>query len=67
MAGSKEAALKASATRLKKYGPNYFKSMGSLGGKASKGYKFAHGKVDPSDAGKKGAQVSAQVRGKNHD
>lgn len=37
--------------------PDYFKKQGSLGGKNSIGYGFAHGKLDPKVTGAKGAKA----------
>lgn len=57
MSGNSEGAKKARDTLLKK-DPNHFKQIGKRGGEASKGYEFAHGKVDPSVAGKIGGKVT---------
>jgi len=50
---------KTKETMIKKFGSEkawkeYMKALGSKGGKNSTGYEFAHGKVNPSIAGKKG-------------
>ena len=50
---TKAGAQKAKATLLAK-DPDYFKKLGQKGGKATSGYAFGHGKVDPAEAGAKG-------------
>lgn len=37
------------------------KKLAAMGGKAGTGHKFAHGKVDPSVAGKLGGRPSKEV------
>lgn len=37
------------------------RKLASMGGKAGRGHKFAHGKVDPSVAGKLGGRPSKEV------
>lgn len=56
MGGNREGALKFKAKILAK-DPNYFRKMGKLGGQASSGYAFGHGKVDPKEIGKKGGST----------
>ena len=51
--GNKIGGLKAKAKLLAK-DPDYFKKLGQKGGKATSGYAFGHGKVSPSEAGKRG-------------
>lgn len=48
----KKVAEKRAKTISEKYGDNFWKEIGSLGGKVTRGYKFAHGKISPSEAGK---------------
>lgn len=36
--------------------PDFFKKIGSKGGKAGTGHRFAHGKVKPHEAGKLGGR-----------
>lgn len=50
IAGGKAAAI----TDKAKYGADHYKKTGSKGGKNGRGYGFAHGKVDPVEAGRKG-------------
>lgn len=38
--------------------PNYYKRIGAIGGTMDRGYSFAHGKVNPSWAGKRGGKIS---------
>jgi hypothetical protein len=35
---------------------------GKLGGQAGRGHTFAHGKVDPTEAGRKGGQISRRTK-----
>jgi len=53
MGGNKIGGLKSKAKLLAK-DPSYYKRLGQKGGKATSGYAFGHGKVNPSEAGKKG-------------
>lgn len=55
MAGNKKTAI----TTMKKHGKDFYRINGAKGGKATKGYKFAHGKIDPSEAGKLGGRPKA--------
>lgn len=50
---TKAGAQKAKAKLLAK-DPDYYKKLGQKGGKATSGYAFGHGKVNPSEAGAKG-------------
>ena len=54
MAQTKEGARKTVETNIKKYGADYYKIIGSKGGKAGTGHQFAHGKINPSVAGRRG-------------
>lgn len=61
MTFSDKSAAKRKATMIKKHGSEAkwreaLREIGREGGKASSGYEFAHGKVDPKKAGKKGAE-----------
>jgi general stress protein YciG len=62
MAGTKEGGKKAAATNMRKWGKDFYKNIGSEGGKKSSGYDFAHGMVDPEVAGSKGGKVSRRVK-----
>jgi uncharacterized protein len=53
ISGSKIGGAKAKAKLLAK-DPDYYKKLGAKGGKATSGYAFGHGKVNPSEAGRKG-------------
>lgn len=62
MAGNKAGAAKKLAYLIEQFGSlelakearrKQMAAIGSTGGKASSGYKFAHGKVSPVEAGKK--------------
>lgn len=59
--GTKEGAKKAKQKLLEK-DPDYFKRIGTIGGKNGKGlgYQggFAHPNADPQTAGQKGGRVS---------
>jgi len=66
MAGKSNTAWKA--TMLRKFNGDekalqaHMKSIGTRGGKASSGYEFAHGAVDPSVAGKIGGTISRRKK-----
>ena len=54
-----EGLVKAKQTNVNKFGSyeawrEFMRKNGATGGKNGRGHKFAHGKVDPSEAGKKG-------------
>jgi outer membrane lipoprotein-sorting protein len=63
MPGTKEGAMKARETNLKKYGADFYKRIGSEGGKAGTGMQgFAHWDKDKlrrmsSEAGKRSVVV----------
>ncbi len=52
---------KKTASKLLKENPNYYKIIGSKGGKNGTGHAFAHGKIDPSVAGKRGGELSKRT------
>jgi general stress protein YciG len=56
MGQTAEGRVKARQTLLSR-DPDYFKKLGSKGGKNGTGHKFAHGKVDPHLAGQLGGSV----------
>lgn len=58
MAQTPEGRKKAVKTIYAKFGKDYFIRVGALGGQASRGYAFAHGRVNPSQAGAKGGKLS---------
>ena len=63
MSQTKEGAIKAKATMLKKYGKDYWANIGREGGKNGTGHKYGHGKVDPAENGRKGG---LNKRGSKH-
>lgn len=63
MSGTREGGRKARDTNLRN-NPNHYKEIGQVGGTRSRGYAFAHGRVDPSAAGVMGGRVSGRGRSK---
>lgn len=57
MSGSIEGGLKARDANLKK-NPNFYKDIGKIGGRKGTGHDFGHGKLDPSEMGKRGGKIS---------
>jgi len=57
MVQTKQGAQKAVQTILER-DPDHYKKIGRLGGQKSRGYEFAHGRVDPAEAGRKGGTIS---------
>lgn len=58
MAGTKEGGKKAAATMLDKYGADYYRNMGSKGGKACVSKGFGKNPELAREAGKKGGHNS---------
>jgi general stress protein YciG len=63
MSGTKVGYAKVRIKMIQRFGSEsaylqWKRDSGSKGGKASTGYAFAHGKVDPSVAGARGGAVS---------
>lgn len=58
MAQTKEGALKAQATILKKYGKEHYANMGRIGGKAKVPKGFALNPDLAREAGKKAGKIS---------
>jgi general stress protein YciG len=58
MAQTPEGGKKAAKSNKERYGEDYYRNIGKLGGKAGTGYKFGHGKVDPHEAGRVGGTRS---------
>lgn len=56
MAGTRAGGLAARDTNLKK-NPNFYKDIGKIGGLKGTGHDFGHGKLDPSEMGKKGGST----------
>lgn len=62
MAGTVAGAIKARNTNRKRYGDDYYKRIGSLGGKVSVPDKgFAHNKELARIAGAKGGKLSRRT------
>ena len=64
MSGTAAGAAKSTARILEK-DPDFFKKIGSRGGKNGTGHAFGHGKVDPREAGKVGGTISRRGRSKD--
>ena len=62
MSGTKEGALKAKQTIMKKHGSDFFKTIGSKGGKACVPKGFATNKELAREAGRKGGSVGGKAR-----
>lgn len=58
MSGTKIGGAKAAATNKARYGEDFYKKMGAIGGKKSSGYPFGHGMVDPRVIGAMGGKKS---------
>jgi hypothetical protein len=58
MSGTKEGGKKCANTNKLKHGADFYKRIGSMGGKNSTCHAFAHGKVDPAIAGSIGGKKS---------
>ena len=63
MAGTREGGLKAQATNKLRYGDNFYKGIGKLGGTKSRGGGFAANPELARLAGAKGGKISR--RGKS--
>jgi general stress protein YciG len=61
MAGSKIGGQKTAVKNLEK-DPDFYKKIGSLGGKNGTGHAFAHGLADPSACGRKGGTISRRTK-----
>jgi hypothetical protein len=59
VAGSREGGLKAAETNRKKYGKDFYKTNGAIGGKKSKGGGFAAG-----EAGRERARIYGAIGGR---
>jgi hypothetical protein len=59
MAGTRAGALKCAATNKKKYGPDFYKKIGAMGGKNGNTGGFAAG-----DAGRERARIYGAVGGR---
>jgi general stress protein YciG len=62
MSGTKIGGLKAAQKNKEIYGSDFYSIIGAVGGARGKGHAFAHGKVDPSKAGRKGGKQSRKTK-----
>ena len=62
MSGSKIGGLKAAKTNKKRYGKNYYKKMGAVGGKISRGGGFAADPELAREAGRRGGLISRRTK-----
>jgi len=63
MAGTKEGGLKAAATNKKRYGKEWYKKIGAMGGKNGHTGGFAYFSHDIVSAwGKKGGSISRRSK-----
>ena len=62
MAQTAEGAIKTRETLKRLYGNDYFQKIGQLGGRNGTGHTFAHGKVDPHEAGRVGGKISKRPK-----
>lgn len=67
MAGTKEGGKKASITIMKKHGKNFYKEIGSKGGKWCGTKGFALDPVRAREAGRKGGLISKRGKAKKHE
>lgn len=58
MAGTPEGGIKARDTNRQKYGPDFYKTIGTAGGKISRGGGFAADPKLARMAGQKGGKAS---------
>lgn len=72
MSGTVAGGFKAAETNTKKYGSDFYKRIGVLGGKRSRGGGFASNKIGPDGltgverakiAGAKGGKLSKRIKG----
>jgi hypothetical protein len=62
MAGTKEGGLKAAATNREKFGEDFYKQIGSVGGKLGRTGGFYGNKELASRAGKIGGTISRRSK-----
>lgn len=67
MSMTKEGARKAHLTKIKKYGEDYYKKIGSLGGKASTTGGFYANRELAKEAGRKGGIAKNAKKQKDED
>lgn len=58
MSGTRLGGLKARATNILKYGPDYYKNLGAMGGKVGRTGGFYADRELASRAGRKGGLIS---------
>jgi general stress protein YciG len=58
MAGNRQGGLKAAQTNIQKFGKNFYRNIGSVGGKKSRGGGFAANPELARNAGRKGGLKS---------
>ncbi len=63
MAGTKAGGLKAAATNLKKYGPDFYRNIGSIGGRNGNTGGFAANPELAKIVGAKGGRISRRGKG----
>lgn len=66
MSGTKTGGLKASATNKKLHGADFYKRIGSIGGKNGHTGGFASNRELASIAGRKGGKISKRGPAKQH-
>lgn len=62
MSGTKAGAIKARDTNIRKFGADFYHRIGQQGGGAGKGHAFAHGRVSPAEAGRRGGRISTRSK-----
>lgn len=62
MAGTQKGGRKAAATNKMRYGKDFFKEIGKLGGEKSQGGGFAKDSDLAREAGRKGGLASRRTR-----
>jgi len=63
MAGTKAGGQKAAATNLKKYGPDFYRNIGSIGGRNGNTGGFAANPELAKIAGARGGRISRRGKG----
>jgi len=63
MAGTKAGGQKAAATNLKKYGPDFYRNIGSMGGRNGNTGGFAANPELAKIAGARGGRISRRGKG----
>jgi uncharacterized protein len=62
MAGTKLGGQKAAATNLAKYGPEFYKNIGAMGGKLGKTGGFFANRELAREAGARGGRISKRTK-----